>query len=220
MRYWLALLLLSPLFGSPSLTEYTTMSETTSWQYHYNIGTLYLQDNQLGRALGHLIQAKHNAPRVPEIRQNTLLARRNQTDQLLQPTTTNPLIHLIELLAFREWLLIIGIVITLMHLTLTYRHRLPNPPLILQLLSIPLIISFISLSYMTLTRQPTKAAIIVEQKVGIRQGPSDVFDPLFFLHDGLQVTQLSTHNGWAKIKLANGVIGWVPTDSIWLYLAS
>jgi len=57
-------------------------------------------------------------------------------------------------------------------------------------------------------------AIIFTSSVTIKSGPANQAGNLFVLHEGTKVNVLTTSNGWIKIKLANGNVGWIKTTDV------
>lgn len=57
-------------------------------------------------------------------------------------------------------------------------------------------------------------AILMQPTVMVKSSPSEISVDLFVLHEGTKVTVLETTNGWSKIKIANGSVGWLTEDSI------
>ena len=50
--------------------------------------------------------------------------------------------------------------------------------------------------------------------VTIKSSPSEASVDLFVLHEGTKVNILETTDGWSKIKIANGSVGWLQADFI------
>ena len=57
-------------------------------------------------------------------------------------------------------------------------------------------------------------AILMTPTVTVKSSPSVESVDLFVLHEGTKVSILETANGWCKIKIANGSVGWLTEDSI------
>ena len=57
-------------------------------------------------------------------------------------------------------------------------------------------------------------AILMEPTVMVKSSPSEASVDLFVLHEGTKVSVLETANGWCKIKIANGSIGWIEADKM------
>mgnify|MGYP001491891012 FL=1 len=48
----------------------------------------------------------------------------------------------------------------------------------------------------------------------IKSAPSNKSEDLFILHEGTKVQVLEVFNGWTKIKLSDGMIGWLENQDI------
>ncbi len=54
-----------------------------------------------------------------------------------------------------------------------------------------------------------RQAIIFTSSVNVKNAPVDRSNNLFVIHDGTKVNVLDNNNGWFKISLANGNVGWI-----------
>lgn len=59
-----------------------------------------------------------------------------------------------------------------------------------------------------------KEGIILPAKLSVRQGPDVSAKSSFNLHAGLKVELKSESNGWMRIRLSNGLEGWVKRNDI------
>ncbi len=59
--------------------------------------------------------------------------------------------------------------------------------------------------------------IIISPTITIKSSPSTSSVDLFVLHEGSKVKILDNTDGWEKIKIANGSIGWLPTSAVIKY---
>jgi uncharacterized protein YgiM (DUF1202 family) len=59
-----------------------------------------------------------------------------------------------------------------------------------------------------------KEAVVLQEKVYVRSGPSDSYTSLFEVHEGLTVRIRSAHEGWLQISLANGLNGWAEKSAL------
>ena len=57
-------------------------------------------------------------------------------------------------------------------------------------------------------------AIIMTPTVNVKSSPNETSVDLFVLHEGTKVDVLETENGWNKIRIANGSVGWLSEDSM------
>ena len=66
-------------------------------------------------------------------------------------------------------------------------------------------IALMQVSYFNGHRQ----AIVFSSSVTVKSGPVEQSSSLFVIHDGTKVNVLENSNGWMKISLLNGNIGWI-----------
>ena len=57
-------------------------------------------------------------------------------------------------------------------------------------------------------------AIIMSPTVTVKSSPAEASVDLFVLHEGTKVTILECSNGWNKVRIANGSIGWLEADKM------
>ena len=57
-------------------------------------------------------------------------------------------------------------------------------------------------------------AIIMAPTVTVKSSPSEASVDLFVLHEGTKVSVLETSNGWNKVRIANGSVGWLEVDKM------
>ena len=57
-------------------------------------------------------------------------------------------------------------------------------------------------------------AIIMSPTVTVKSSPSQESVDLFVLHEGSKVTLLDASNGWNKVRIANGSVGWLEADTM------
>ena len=60
-------------------------------------------------------------------------------------------------------------------------------------------------------------AILMAPTVMVKSSPSEASVDLFVLHEGTKVDVLETVDGWCKIKIANGSVGWLEADKMLLF---
>ncbi len=59
-----------------------------------------------------------------------------------------------------------------------------------------------------------RQAIVFSSSATVKSGPLDKSGGLFVIHDGSKVTILDNSNGWIKIRLANGNVGWIKSSDV------
>ena len=57
-------------------------------------------------------------------------------------------------------------------------------------------------------------AIVMTPTVTVKSSPNEDSVDLFVLHEGTKVTILEESNGWNKVRIANGSVGWLEADKM------
>ena len=57
-------------------------------------------------------------------------------------------------------------------------------------------------------------AIVMAPTATVKSTPNENSVDLFVLHEGSKVTILETSNGWNKVRIANGSLGWLEADKM------
>ena len=57
-------------------------------------------------------------------------------------------------------------------------------------------------------------AIIMSPTVTVKSSPNEASVDLFVLHEGTKVKVLDSSDGWNKIRIANGSVGWLEVDKM------
>ena len=174
--------------------------------HHYNLGTYFLQKNQLGHAVLYLEKAKKLNPRDPDTRHNLKLSHTKLIDPLAGKQHFFSLIHAaIAYLRFQEWLLLLAgaqFLLILLKKTDTNSNTIKMAQwVVLGLFSLPLIGSFLALK--------TTEIIILSKRIELKQSPSHAVETTFNAHQGVKAILLEDHHLWVKIKCQNGITGWV-----------
>lgn len=59
--------------------------------------------------------------------------------------------------------------------------------------------------------------VIINSTINVKSSPSSSSVDLFVLHEGAKVEIMDEADNWNKIKIANGSVGWLPSESIIKY---
>lgn len=54
--------------------------------------------------------------------------------------------------------------------------------------------------------------IVLSENADVRSGPGDENPQLTEIHEGLKLCVLSEREGWLRVRLANGLGGWIRAD--------
>jgi tetratricopeptide (TPR) repeat protein len=62
--------------------------------------------------------------------------------------------------------------------------------------------------------QRTNEAIVFVPTITVKSAPTASGVDLFVLHEGSKVRLLDENEGWSKIRIANGSVGWMPNETL------
>jgi tetratricopeptide (TPR) repeat protein len=186
-----------------------------SWQLYYNLGNTYYRTGQFGKAILYYERAFKKNPKNEDIIFNLRLANTKAVDNIKSP----PISEIIE--AVRNFLsmtavvwLMIGTYFSLIAIFILRIFVQKNSVRQLsKLILIPLIlVLFLATSVFVLKFKAEisiKYAIIMIDKVDVLGEPSEGGTELFSLHEGAKLRIEGYSGDWAKIRLANGDVGWL-----------
>lgn len=176
--------------------------------HNYNLGTYYLENDQIGYAITYLEKAVQLSPRDRDIRHNLRLAKAKVVDPLNnKPGLLDLAKAFVSLITAHEWLLLLTGSQAIFILLKKLGKHFPNMQLALLILcAIPT-----SAAVMISLNQE---AVVVIPKADLKQSPSHVVDTSFQAHEGVKAKILEEHLDWVKIKCQNGITGWVEKKAL------
>jgi tetratricopeptide (TPR) repeat protein len=62
--------------------------------------------------------------------------------------------------------------------------------------------------------EAVKSGIVLPEMLEVREGPDETTKVSFKIHAGLKVRLIGSDSGWARLRLANGLEGWVPSREV------
>ncbi len=62
--------------------------------------------------------------------------------------------------------------------------------------------------------QRVNEAIVLVPSITVKSAPTSSGVDLFVLHEGSKVRLLDESNGWHKVRIANGSVGWMPAETL------
>ena len=92
-------------------------------------------------------------------------------------------------------------------------YRLKKKAFSFSMLSFSFAALTLSLAYYSFNTQKTEA-ILMQDNAYIKSAPSSQSEDLFILHEGTKIEVLELFNDWTKIKLSDGMIGWVESLAV------
>lgn len=193
---------------------------------YYNIGNTYYKLRNYPLAIYYYEKSLKLEPNNEDTRHNIEIAQLFLTDkieavpELFIKTWWNNLSNSFTL---NTWsiitLALIGISLTCIFFYITAKTRglkksmFFSGIIMILLLACSLSISINKNNYISTHNE----GIIIIPTITIKSSPSTSSVDLFVLHEGAKVKILDNTDGWEKIKIANGSIGWLPTSAIIKY---
>ncbi len=193
-----------------------------SWQVYYNLGNAYYKRGEIGKAILNFERARRLNPRDEDIRHNLDLANLKVVDRI----NAIPEFFFVRWLKFLARLLPLatlgwlalgfyGVAASLWIVRLFARGKLRST---LTAVLIPAVAAWIALLTLAayrfyIDRADTYAIVLVE-KVDARSAPEQDGTEVFAIHEGVKVRIDRQENQWAKIRLADGKVGWIPLSAV------
>lgn len=194
---------------------YSNFIEThPSGEAFYNRGNAYYRKGELGRAIADWKKAKKLNPSLTDTDHNLEIARTKVVDQVeadKNPGWYEVLSSIFSGLGTNTWI-IIGIACLVLSIVLTIpyvRNTSKRASLVIGAILFLIGWTFQGFAWMTHRLETQKEMVIVSDNVYVKNEPRMESNDLFVIHEGVEGDVLSIRNDWAKIRLADGKIGWV-----------
>ena len=185
----------------------------------YNMGTAYLEQNDLGRAVFHLLRAESLSPQGADDVQHNLALSRGRVlgtggdtedsgvigwDRILRGL---PAGTLAEVFLVLWWLLFA---------TLILRRLVPNPGYKKRIAMAALVLVLAVATMGVLAggsihaRHGIRRGVLLEDETRAQEAPQAGAPRVFTAPAGTEVRLFERDNGFVKVRLPNGIAAWVP----------
>ena len=206
----LHLLFIAPIFSNEVYTNETLLqtvnNNPNNSHAHYNLGTAYLKQKQIGKAIIHLEKAHLLKPRDLDIKHNLLIARESVIDNLNTEDSIFALFNKsFKILTADEWIILCLIIIILS----TWRLRRCINPILDHKVLITLNSILILITISQYTKSLDNYVVIQENQAPLRESPSQTIDYTLLLDEGIKAKIIKNHKKWVKISFSNGFSGWI-----------
>ena len=193
---------------------------------YYNIGNTYYKLRNYPLAIYYYEKSLKLEPNNEDTQHNIEIAKLFLTDkiesvpELFIKTWWN---NLSDAFTINTWaiitLVLIGISLTCIFFYITAKTRSLRKSMFFSgIIMIVLLICSLSISVNKYNYMNSyDEGIIISPTITIKSSPSASSVDLFVLHEGSKVKILDNTDGWDKIKIANGSIGWLPDSSVIKY---
>ncbi len=192
-----------------------------NWQLYYNLGNAYYKTGQFGRAILNYERALKLNPKNEDILFNLQIVNLSVIDKIVTPPQffISKWIAVIKSLWGIQTLTFITIgfyLLTAMLIVTKIFIKRNRTQRLLTLLLAPLIAVFLIVTIALITRinenNTLYHAIVMVNKVEVLSSPDQQGTELFSLHEGVKFRVEERRDGWARIRLADGKVGWVKQD--------
>jgi len=194
-----------------------------SWEVYYNIGNTYFKEREIGKAILFYERAKRLEPQNEDVLFNLALVNLSTVDRIQELPTfflTNWLRKLANLFSMGLLATVVAIsyvcvMVLLMLRTLTRRAKFYRVLVVSMIgVSFVLAISAGLFLFRVVEKETRVEAIVLTDKVFVRSAPDELSTEVFTLHEGVKVLVQDESSEWAKIRLADGKVGWLRRDII------
>lgn len=198
-------------------------SNVISSELYYNLGNCYYKLNKVAPSIYNYEKALKLDPSNSDARNNLVFARRLTLDRidnlpksLLQKFNTN----YISKISYNQWgviAILFSFITVILFLLYYFYHTSSKKRLFFatSVLSFILLIVTLSISFHQYNKKKsTVEAVVFNIEVSVKNEPTKDADEAFIIHEGTKIFVLDKVDDWIKIRLSDGKIGWLKTNSI------
>ena len=188
---------------------------------YYNLANCYYKTHQKAKAVLYYEKALKLAPNDEDVQFNLKLVQLQLVDKLAQipqPFYTKWMHAAKNLFSIDKWakmglVLLFLFSILIIGFLVSDNYKLKKKLFLGFSLSLIVCLKAFGMAYYSFSTQKTNA-ILMEANAYIKSAPSTQSEDLFILHEGTKVSVIEVFNDWTKIKLSDGMIGWVESDLV------
>jgi len=188
---------------------------------YYNLANCYYKTHQKAKAVLYYEKALKIAPNDEDVLFNLKLVQLQLVDKLAQipqPFYTKWMDKVKNLQSIDGWakmgllfLFIFSILIIWFFISSNY--KLKKKLFLGFFLSLIFGLKSLGMAYYSQSTQQVNA-ILMDANAYVKSAPSSQSEDLFILHEGTKILVLEEFNDWTKIKLSDGMIGWLESGVI------
>ena len=189
---------------------------------YYNLGNAHYRLGKVGYAILYYEKALKLSPNDEDVKHNLVLAKNNTKDKVetLPPFFIfNIWESLLALFSVSGWtVLVYTIFILLLLCVIAYFFSRTSPQQRVSFFSgfgvLAVLIFVIILLAVKVNKEfNIKDGIIVSNLVTVKSSPDNSSKDEFVIHEGLKVRLADKVDNWAKIRLADGKLGWISEEN-------
>lgn len=187
---------------------------------YYNLGNSYFKQKNIGKAILNYERAAQLDPNDEEIQNNLALAKETILDKfetLPSPIFKTLAMSIMTFLSPSHWS-VFGLVLLFLMMIGVYLYLFSNfkrPGFVLGLASLALASFCIIMAYSYQSHLENHVpAVILADSSYIKSAPSETAEDVFILHEGTKLEVQDELDGWKKIRLADGKVGWIESGDL------
>lgn len=196
---------------------------STSFAVNFNLGNAYYKIGDVPSAILNYERARRLNPGDEEVNLNLQLARLKLTDKIEEApelfliTWWKSFIFLFPVSALAVWSIVLfacGFILLIVYLFANAVSLKKVSFYTGTLLAVCGLIVLIMAGTQRHYFKSHKQAIVFKGSVPVKSGPQGSQKTLFVVHEGIKVNILETSEGWIKIELPNGNLGWIELNAV------
>lgn len=184
----------------------------------YNLGTLYLERGDVGRAILNLRACLRERPRHEDAAYNLARAEAARADQVdtaaRRPLSARVAATVSSAEAAAAFLALSALVALLVAASGWTRGRARRAVAVALLASALPWLAAGGVLWARVIADYTAEAVVLSEEVAARKGPSDEAATTFLAHPGLYGAVVAEENGYARVRLDSGLDAWLPSDAL------
>lgn len=194
--------------------------ELESSAIYFNLGNAYYKRGQLAPAMLNYERALKLSPLDEDIKQNIGVVQKGLIDsfeRVPQPIVRTIYTWTLKLFGPDAWSLLslIFFAVLLLGTGLYLFSTMKRPGFVSAIFGLVLGIGCLLLAFARENYDEThRPAIVMSASAYIKSGPSEKAEDVFILHEGTKAEVTEHFEGWKKIRLPDGKIGWIPENDI------
>lgn len=194
-----------------------------NWQVYYNLGNAYFKQRKTGLAILNYERALRLNRTNEDIRFNLDLANLSITDRIVEPPRSVVLVWLDRVLKFFSleqaagWALLFwwGVFLGLILFLIARREGLRQWGRRLAWMTGSICLLFAMVFFWQWYERKTEQyGIVMAQRVTARSSPATDATEVFIIHEGAKVKLQEQTGEWQRIRLADGKVGWLKSESV------
>lgn len=211
---------------SDALENYKSLieSDKKSFELYFNLGNTYYRMDSIGKAMLYYERARKIDPNSEDLLVNIQIVKQQLIDQI-EPlpnlgvdsfwakVTATSKIDLYASIAMFSLYFAVGFY--LFYILLRKRKQLQKAAQSLMVVALAASVLGFALGFLAQQNaQASRAAIVMADEAMVLTAPQEDASSSFSIHEGTKVKIESVENGWMKVSLANGSVGWIESDVV------